>query len=189
MYLVRGKGWAVAPASLPERTAARYYSTRMIRVQFTEVDVDRLCWHDCHIWGISFRGGSPERGDWTSELVLDIDFICEWCCTEEKGRFKVAPALLVFHGVQALAVAVNWEQGSLVCPLSIAEISRQLIGPCSLSPSKENSSWRIRLNWPEGGEIRFTAFGFTQTLRASPVLIEEQFLSWDVRNDLLLRGV
>ena len=37
-------------------------------------------------------------------------------------------------------------------------------------------SWRIRLNWPDSSEIVFGAVGFTQTLRAEPVLTEKQCL-------------
>lgn len=46
--------------------------------QFSESDFDRPCWRDCHIWGIAFRTNDPSKGDWISELVLDIDFSCEW---------------------------------------------------------------------------------------------------------------
>ena len=47
---------------------------------YTEADFDCLSWHDCHIWGIELRAGDPDDGDWTSDLVLDIDFIVEWIC-------------------------------------------------------------------------------------------------------------
>jgi hypothetical protein len=33
---------------------------------YPEADLDRLCWHDCHIWGIELRAGDPDDGDWTS---------------------------------------------------------------------------------------------------------------------------
>ena len=41
---------------------------------YTEADFDRLSWHDCHIWGVGLRVGEPDEGDWTSDLVLDLDF-------------------------------------------------------------------------------------------------------------------
>ncbi len=37
--------------------------------------------------------------------------------------------------------------------------------------------WRIALNWPKGAEIGFGASGFTQKLRAEPVLLDAQRLS------------
>jgi len=45
-------------------------------------------------------------------------------------------------------------------------------------------SWRIRLNWPDSSEIAFGAVGFTQTLRAEPVLSERQHLSLKERGRL-----
>ena len=76
---------------------------------YTEADFDRLSWHDCHIWGIELRAGDPDDGDWTSDLVLDIDFIVEWICgTGGGGRFRVAPATLVFHGVTDPKIAIDW---------------------------------------------------------------------------------
>ena len=61
---------------------------------YTEADFDRLSWHDCHIWGIELRAGDPDDGDWTSDLVLDIDFIVEWICgAGGGGQFRVARQL------------------------------------------------------------------------------------------------
>ena len=45
--------------------------------------------------------------------------------------------------------------------------------------------WKIRLNWPDSGEIAFGATGFTQILRAEPVLTEKQYLSKSARGSLL----
>jgi hypothetical protein len=151
----------------------------------TEEDFDRLCWHDCHIWGMSFRAGEPELNDWTSDFVLDIDFICEWCCTNPNGRFRVSPAFLAFHGVQSPQITINWGESSLAHPLSMEEICREGIAQSSLAPGKTNYLWQIKLNWPEGGMIKFSAFGFTQTLRTEPVLNDEQFLSLKARTTLL----
>ena len=41
---------------------------------------------------------------------------------------------------------------------------------------REHYRWRIALNWPQGGAIAFGAREFTQTLRAEPVLLDEQRL-------------
>jgi len=49
-------------------------------------------WHDNLIYTIGFDIGDPEKQDWRSDLVLDIDFIAEWLC-EPSGAvsFRVAP--------------------------------------------------------------------------------------------------
>jgi hypothetical protein len=85
---------------------------------YTEADFGRLSWHDCHIWGIELRADDPDDGDWTSDLVLDIDFIVEWICgTGGGGQFRVAPATLVFHGVTDPKIDIDWGRlGSLRSP-------------------------------------------------------------------------
>jgi hypothetical protein len=47
---------------------------------YTDADFDRLSWHDCHIWAVELHAGNPDDKDWTSDLVLDIDFIVDWIC-------------------------------------------------------------------------------------------------------------
>ena len=96
---------------------------------YTEADFGRLSWHDCHIWGIELRAGDPDDGDWTSDLVLDIDFIVEWICgTGGGGQFRVAPATLVFHGVTDPKIDIDWGRlGSQVSlhPASIGDVERE----------------------------------------------------------------
>lgn len=154
-------------------------------MRFTEADFEGLCWHDCHIWALSFRCGDPAEGDWTSELDLDIDFICEWRCADEGARFRVAPALLTFHGMQSLAINVRWEESCLACPLSIAQIARQPTDVPALVAGKDNWRWQIDLNWPERGQIAFSAFGFTQVLRCEPIATHEQFLNHAQRRKVI----
>ena len=75
----------------------------------TEQVFDRLSWHDNYVYGIHFAIGDIERGDWRSDLVLDIDHIVEWVCgAGQAARFRVAPATLTFHHVTDLRLAVDW---------------------------------------------------------------------------------
>jgi len=62
-------------------------------------------------------------------------------------------------------------------PLSIAQVEREPIRDQKVYLDRPYYRWRIRLNWPAGGEIAFGAFGFTQTLRAAPVVTDSQCLS------------
>ncbi|HEX5442730.1 MAG TPA: hypothetical protein VFW87_02825, partial [Pirellulales bacterium] len=78
----------------------------MASVETTE-DFDQYCWHDCRIWGIEFLVGEPELGDWTSDLRLDIDYLCQWLCDAGPCQFRVAPAFLVFHEVMNLTIAIE----------------------------------------------------------------------------------
>ena len=154
----------------------------------TESDFDRISWHDCHIWGIEFRAGDADEGDWTSELVLDLDYIVEWPCgTSTGGQFRVAPATLVFHGVTDPKINIDWGPSGFqisLHPISIGDVLREPVHPQKVYLDRPYYSWRIRLNWPESGEIAFGAVGFTQTLRGEPVLTERQSLSLRERSRL-----
>src|SRR5262249_5795553 len=128
-----------------------------------------------------FHAGDPAANDWTSDLVLDLDFITEWLCrTEGGGQFRVAPATLAFHGVTDLRIAIDWGRTgfqSALHEVSIDRIERVPIAAQKIYLDRPYWSWTIRLNWPEGGQIALGAVGFTLTLRAEPILIGEQRLS------------
>ena len=153
---------------------------------YTEADFDRLSWHDCRIWAVEFRVGDVEDGDWTSHLALDIDFVVEWVCGGgAKGRCWVAPATLVFHGITDPRVDIDWGRSGFQVALntpSIGSIERELIRNQKVYLDRPYYSWRIPLNMPGSGEIAFGAVGFTQTLRAEPVLNEREHLSLKERN-------
>jgi hypothetical protein len=148
---------------------------------YTAADFDRLSWHDCHIWAVELRPGDANAGDWTSDLALDIDFISEWVCgVGGPGQFRVAPATLVFHGVTDPKIQIDWgRSGHQVAlhPVSIANVEREQIHDQKVYLGRPFYRWTLRLNWPDGGEIALGAVGFTQTLRAEPVLTASQYLS------------
>jgi hypothetical protein len=152
---------------------------------YTEIDFDGLSWHDCHVWAVELRAGDPDDRDWTSDLALDIDFIMEWICgAAGGGQFRVAPATLVFHGITDLRIGIDWGRSGFQAalhPVSIGNVERERIHNQKVYLDRPYYSWRIRLNWPDGGEIVFGAVGFTQTLRAEPVLTEKQCLSLSER--------
>lgn len=148
---------------------------------YTGDDFERLSFHDCHIWGLQFRAGDAERGEWVSELELDIDYILEWICGVDGGcRFRVAPAALVFEGATDLAMNVNWGDSGFRCALhqpSIDGIERERVPDQKIYLDRPYYSWKIRLNWPAGGVIAFGAAGFTLTTRGEGILTDRQRLS------------
>ena len=146
----------------------------------TDADFEQLSWHDCHLWGMAFRAG--DANDLVSQLVLDIDFILEWMCGVDgkPAQFRVAPATLVFDDVTDLRIHVDWGATGFpvsVNPASIASIEREIVPDRIVYPGRPYYSWQIRFNWPQGAEIVFRSVGFTQTLRAEPVVSETQHLS------------
>jgi hypothetical protein len=154
-----------------------------------DIDFERLSWHDCHIWGLEFRVGAKEE-HFTSELVLRLDFILEWVCgIDGTYRFRVAPAELVFHGLTDLCVSVAWPDTDLQVAMSLPSIGlieRERVADQKVFLDHPYYRWRIRLNWPDGGEITFGAVDFTQVLLAEPLLTEQQMLTPSERAGLLL---
>ena len=153
----------------------------------SDADFEQLSWHDCTIWGLELYPPDPDAGDWTGDLALDIDFIVEWLCGvggPGRAQFRVAPATLRFHTVSDLRLAIAWgSPGVLLHEMSIDHVVREPLPPASRESSGQR--WRIALNWPQSGEITFTAVGFTQTLRALPIVTERQSLTRRQRASLL----
>ena len=143
-------------------------------------DFEILSWHDDTLYGLRFDVGDSFQGDWRADLVLDIDHIVEWVRgVAGKIQFRVAPATLVFHGVTDLKIAVDWGDSgdrNALHEVSIDGITRERVPDQEGYPVREHYRWRIALNWPKGGEIAFGARDLTQTLRAEPLLLDQQQL-------------
>ena len=143
---------------------------------------DPHAWHDDTLYGLGFRIGDPERGDWRSDLVLDIDHIVEWLkLANGRFGFRVAPAELVFHDVTDLKLAVDWGDSGGQVALnrpSIDQIVRRRQDPADqkICLDRPYHRWQILLNWPSGQVIAFGASGYSLKLRAEPRLCEEQSL-------------
>jgi hypothetical protein len=148
-------------------------------------EFESLSWHDCHIWGLGLRVGSPDEDDWTCDLVLDIDFIVEWICGTSGGaQFRVAPATLTFHHVTDARIAIDWgDTGGQVSMhlISIDRIERTVAVGQKVHFDRAYYRWSIHNNWPTGGLISFCATSFTQTLRADPLLTDTQCLTLTTR--------
>ncbi len=150
----------------------------------TNTDFDSLSWHDNIIYGLAFDVGDASRGDWRHDLNFDIDYIAEWVPSGEQGgergmRFRVAPATLTFHEVTDLRLGVDFGDSNCSTAInewSIAGITRDVLDDRQRFPDGDYFRYCIELNWPQGGEIAFGARGFTQSLRAEPVLLDEQRL-------------
>lgn len=137
-------------------------------------------WHDNLIYGLHLATPDPDAGLWRSDLVLDIDHIVEWVCgTDGSVQFRVAPATLTFHDATDLKMSFDFGGGEYrhtLNELSISDITTEPAPPLGVDGSGEFFQWRIELNSPQGGEIVFGASGYTLTLRADPVLLEDQRL-------------
>ena len=126
-----------------------------------------MSWHDNHVHGLAIEEGAHGLG----ELRLDLDHIVEWlACADGKCSFRLAPALLTFHGVSDLVVSLDYAGPSAaLTPFSIHEVRRTLL-------PHGRYAWEIELNWPKG-RIAFNADGFAQVLHGNAVESERQYLS------------
>jgi len=135
-------------------------------------DFDQMSWHDCHVHGFRIAELAEEHG--TAELELDLDFIVEWRCREDRTfEFRIAPATLVFHSVFGLRFELDYvEPTAGMGPFSLDGIEREMI---SYSAEHTSYRWRLPINWPTG-LITFESPGFTQRLRGEPLLVQRQSL-------------
>jgi hypothetical protein len=155
----------------------------MMSAVLESANFDQLSWHDNLVHGLRWEIGDPQRNEWHSRLVLDIDHILEWVCgLDGRPRFKVAPASLVFDEATDLAIQLpHLDHGTQTALqlLSIDEIAREPIKDQKICSDRPYWRWSIRLNQPQDGWIAFGSSGFRQTLRSEPVLCEEQWFPTD----------
>jgi hypothetical protein len=104
------------------------------------------------------------------EVLTDTDF----------EKLRVAPATLTFHGVTDLRIELDWgSSGFQVVPslIPIYSIERELVKEQKVYLDRPYYSWRINLSAPPEGSITFGAVGFTQKLRAEPIVTSNQHLT------------
>ena len=157
------------------------------KTRWSEADFDDLSWHDNHIHSIHF-----DCHDFESRLRLEIDHIVEWTKPNpEEFAFWVAPASLVFDHVTDLRIDIEFDSSGyqvVIHQVSIHQISRELVPVQKICLDRPYYIWTIETNWP-AGEISFGASGFSQVLRANPILTGEQQLSTHERENLIHKGM
>lgn len=134
-------------------------------------DFEQLSWHDVSVHGFRIVEGAAG----SAELQLDIDFILESIeAGEGRIRFNVAQAMLQFHEVFGLRLALDYVACSAgTTPFSIDAIRREPLRPPADDADEGEGGdrgpwrWRIEVNWPEGF-LEFEASGFSQWLVGDP---------------------
>ncbi|MFW5426636.1 MAG: hypothetical protein ACKE8R_05245 [Methylophagaceae bacterium] len=133
---------------------------------------EEYSWHDNPIHGFRII----EKENCVGDLVLDIDYITEWLCSEENGyNFRIAPADLVFEDITDLVISLDYESCSAsMTPPSIHEIR------CKskiYSNGYKSFEWFIEINWPSNCFIKFNSPKFKQALRKKPILSNDQVMN------------
>jgi hypothetical protein len=144
--------------------------------EWTDVDFDALSWHDNALHGLRLDPADPDAGDWRSDLVLSIDHIVEWVGASDGMQFRVAPALLTFHDVGGLSIAVDW-QGEMLHDMAIDSIECRAAAPAGPKRDVQRWNWHIAFNWPAGGAVSFVGGGFTLRLLDEPSLLDKPSFS------------
>ncbi|AXG73397.1 hypothetical protein DVK85_03775 [Flavobacterium arcticum] len=146
---------------------------------WTEEDFDQMGWHDANIYGFIIR---KQEEDWTSDLLLDIDYIFKWVNPHPPNQFFtfwVAPCTLVFKECFNLKMDIGTENYS-VSPLEISDFF--LIK--KIRPNSEGSIYyecKIELHQ---GEITFESSGFEQIVKENPKHINSQVLGLEKRGGI-----
>jgi hypothetical protein len=140
-------------------------------------DFEQMSWHDVHVHGFRFARENPEQG--TIDLILDIDYILEWRCEDERFAFAVAQAALTFREVFGLKFSLDYATPTIgMCAFSIGEIKREEI----VYPTGHRSyRWLIDINCPDG-RIEFQSPGFVQQQVGEPRMQAGQRLDEADRN-------
>ena len=102
---------------------------------------------NCHIHSFELLTGDPDQGDWTNDLVLDVDFIVQWSCGVDGGpRFRVAPAMLRFHNVTDLQIRIEWADSGYriaVHPAAIDRLEREEVVDHKLRLNRPYYAWTV----------------------------------------------
>ena len=141
-------------------------------MDFSNSDLGNMHWHDNALHAFRVVESEESCGD----LVLDIDYIAEWCPPVENAfSFKVAPSDLTFHDVCDLIISIDYASASAaVQPMTIHQIHREVV----TYPNGHSSFvWKIEINWPPNSFISFSSSGYTQVSRMEPVTTGAQYIS------------
>ena len=136
---------------------------------WTQLDFDRMSWHDNHVHALRLVEGQNGEG----ELILDIDHILEWLDSAGGLRFRIQPATLTFHGVMFPRISIDYAAATAAFgPFMIDGIERRV----ESRERYEAQLWRLPISWP-GGEIEFESRGFTQRADGVALVTSSQCLT------------
>ena len=141
----------------------------MTSKHWTDADFPEMSWHDVHVHGLRLIEG--EHG--TGELILDIDYILEWLKKDKTFAFRIAPAVLQFHQISGLRMALDYARPTIgIVPFSLSGIRRE---PITYKTGYQSFRWFLEVNCPEGS-LEFEAPSFTQTLSGPELVSPNQRL-------------
>lgn len=138
---------------------------------WTQDDFSEMGWHDSNIYGFIIE---KSEEDYSSDLLLDIDYIFKWVKPVPPAQtftFWVSPCTLVFKNCFDLQIDLD-ANGYSLDSLEIADLYLKT------KSEQENNvfvyEWTIEL---QQGQINLKSLGFDQIVRQNPLLVQGQVLS------------
>lgn len=138
----------------------------------TDADAEQMSWHDAQLYGARFLLEA-------AELAFDLDWPIQWMAPPEGSsyfRAWVSPATLVFHGVTGFQGNLDLPHDSTIIDLGVDPDQADELG--SGVPTEGGTWWFMKT---VVGHWRIRAQGFTQYLRARPVLTAGGTLGLELR--------
>jgi hypothetical protein len=135
------------------------YNSKLASRLWSDAEMEGTSWHDSRVRSLLL-------GATTGQLLLDLDFICEWLAPDH-GLFSyyVAPATLVFPYAQEIEVSLT--SADL---MSIFSIEKR-----NPTPRGNTVIWEWIINGPHG-QISLQSRGCVLYFRREPVLTDSQVL-------------
>ena len=131
--------------------------------------------HDDSIHAIQFFPVEVEKGDWRSQLVLDIDHVTDWVrCNDGSFEFDVVEACLSFQDVGDVKIKCGMGCGG-VNPLPFDRLERS-VEPAIERGDYVSFGWTIFLNDFDNGMIRFTSVGYSLEEAREPIRLSHQMI-------------
>ena len=149
---------------------------RLDKSLWTEIDFDKMSWHDCFIYALSL--GEKNK------LLFDIDYIFQWVDPggeRNNFRFWISPCTIVFENVYDLKFDLEISEPFELTIDNILYDNPQRPNNADYIKREFEYDWTIDTLQ---GEIKFKSVGYKQYVRRTPILIEQQRIGIEKRNGI-----
>lgn len=139
-------------------------------------DFENMGWHDSRVYAITFSDNY--------ELLFDIDYIFQWEEPDNEGnyfKFWVSPCTLVFENVHNLKFDIEISEPFRLEIDNIHYTNPQKPKNAEFIKKDIEYHWTIETSQ---GIITFISVGFKQYFRQSPILLNSQNISLELRKGI-----
>lgn len=141
---------------------------KLEKMVWSEADFAVMGWLDSQVWAMY-------ADEMKFEFVLDIDYIFKYedpSPGEKYFSFWVSTATMVFEGVNGVTLKMESKEGAI----SVANLHLE-------AGDTGSGLYRFRFECDQG-ELKIQASGFKFYVRKAPVLMREQYFSYESRGGI-----